>query len=292
MKKITCLFALLLFSIQLLAQNELLVTAKNGLNIRVAPNLNSEKLGKFNYAEKVTVLEKTNQNFEIIDNNTTIKGAWFKVKGTSTTNNNITGYVFSGFLSKPPQTNTFEFISYNDDGDYTFLKAKKGKTYYFINDKITDRSYVRGDIIEIKWKEDIIYVAGDGETKEISEWIISTKKVKDGNVSNFRKNYTNKIGYYDTYGFSQSFLDDLYLIVEYYVVHSKNKLIKELIKTNKQIEFLIEKTKRNNEDFITFGIGHSNNHRVNTIQWLYYNNRTEKLYEYDIANDKLIEFKE
>ena len=136
------------------------------------------KYYKVDYAEKVEVLKKTNKFLNITDNGKIIKGEWYKVKGKSESNKIITGYVFSSFLTKPKQKDIFEFINYDDNFDYSLLNTKKGDTLYsFINDNNDDRSYLRGDSIEIEWKEDLIYIAGDGDTKEIDDWIISTKKV-------------------------------------------------------------------------------------------------------------------
>ncbi|MGV3546752.1 MAG: hypothetical protein ACO1N4_06800 [Pedobacter sp.] len=45
---------------------------------------------------------------------------------------------------------TFVFDSYNDNGDYMILNAKKGKDLYgFINDENNDRSLLKGDICEL-----------------------------------------------------------------------------------------------------------------------------------------------
>lgn len=67
-------------------------------------------------------------------------------------------------------TDTLSFIDYNDDGDYYLLSAKKNKKYYqYINDNNDDRSFLIGDIIEIKWKNDTIFIAGDGGTLEVAE---------------------------------------------------------------------------------------------------------------------------
>ncbi|MEO1545461.1 MAG: SH3 domain-containing protein [Bacteroidota bacterium] len=290
MRKI--LFLLFIQVTSIYAQTELLVLAKSGLNVRINSDLQSEKIGKFIYAEKVEVLKKTNKFLNITDNGKIIKGEWYKVKGKSQSNEIITGYVFSSFLTKPKQKDIFEFINYDDNFDYSLLNTKKGDTLYsFINDNNDDRSYLRGDSIEIEWKEDLIYIAGNGDTKEIDDWIISTKKIKDGKVSDFRKNYNREIKYYYTENYAQSFLNDIYLIVENYIVNSKNELIKNLIKERRQLEFSIEDRKRNDLDYLVLGIGHSIEHKISTIQWLYYNNDTGRLYEYDLPNDKLIEYK-
>jgi len=76
----------------LLADNELLISARNGLNIRSDITLNSDKIGKFNYAEQVKVMEKTGVALEVTDNG----GNYQRPRVAS-------GYVFSDFLIKPKQ---------------------------------------------------------------------------------------------------------------------------------------------------------------------------------------------
>ena len=66
----------------------------------------------------------------------------------------------------------------------------------YINDQNNDRSFLRGDLIAIEYKNDSIYIAGDGETPQNAEWIVSAKKIKDGKVSKFRKEYNQPIKYH------------------------------------------------------------------------------------------------
>ena len=175
------------------------------------------------------------------------------------------------------------------------LNAKKGNDFYgFINDKNDDRSYLKGDLIEIKWKNDTIFIAGDGETPEIADWIISTKKIKDGNVSIFRNTYKKqlKFNWSKENNYSASYLDKLYLLVEDYIANSKVETIKLSIKNKDQLEYSIEQQTRNGEEYTVLGIYYIFEHKLNTLKWLYYENGDRpKLYEYDLPNDKLIEFK-
>lgn len=110
-------------------------------------------------------------------------------------------------------TDTFEFEYYDDNGDYTWLSAKKDHVKYdFVNDNNTQRNLLRGDVCEITWEKDTIYIAGEGEIPKIENWLVSIKKIKDGNVSKFRKDYKKELKYYySDEGYTQSTLDDLYL---------------------------------------------------------------------------------
>ncbi|WP_264550598.1 hypothetical protein [Flavobacterium sp. N2038] len=188
---------------------------------------------------------------------------------------------------------TFEFVEYNDDFDYTSIQVKKeNELLGFVNDKNDDRSLLRGDICEIQWKKDTIYVAGDGDTPMLEDWLISVRKIKDGNVSKMRKEYKKELKYHwskeDNY--SQSFLDKIYLLTEYYIANSKNELLQLHIKNKEQINYSIENQKREDRDFTIMGIGYEFENRSNIFQWLYYDNENGKLYEYDLPNDALNEF--
>ncbi|WP_370458292.1 SH3 domain-containing protein [Cellulophaga sp. L1A9] len=265
--------------------------SKSGLNVRSDSDLNSEKIGKFNFAEQVKLLEITDKYFEVKDNGEVIKGQWYKVIGKSVINEIITGYVFSGFLTKPKQKGTFEFILYDDNYDNFYCTAKKeNKTYNFITNG-EEINLLRGDIIEIEWKEAIITSAGDEDIKELYNQLLSIKKIKNGIVSNFRKNYKKQIKYYYTDNYSQSYLDYIYLNVEYYISNSKKKLIKNLIQEKKQIEYSIGNRSRNGTNYLVIGINHSFEFKTIPLQWLYYNEKNGKLYEYDLPKDELIEYK-
>lgn len=199
------------------------------------------------------------------------------------------------FDKTPKNTKTIlEFIDYNDNGDYMLLNAKKGNTLYsFINDKNDDRSLLRGDQIEINWKWDTIYIAGDGETPELAEWLISVRKVKDGNVSVFRKTYNKQIAYYwsEDCDFSADFKDKLYSLVEYYLANSGNELVKMHIKSKDDLIYSIEQREQNGKEYIVLGVSNDMKDHTSIIQWLYYNPNTDKLYEYDLGKDKLKEFR-
>lgn len=189
--------------------------------------------------------------------------------------------------------NTFVFNSYDDNGDYTLLNAQNGNdSYSFINDKNDDRSLLRGDICEIEWEKDTIYIAGDGETPEIADWLVSIKKIKDGNVSKFRKAYKKELKYHwsEEKKYSKNYLDEIYLLVEYYIANSKNELIKHSIKTKEQLEYSIEERFENNRHYEMLGIGYTFDHRFSIMQWIYIDRETKQIYEYDLSNERLIAF--
>lgn len=102
------------------------VTAENGLTYREKPDINSEKLGKFELGSKLSVIEKTGIKLKIKDNQTFIKGEWIKV--ISKRYKWHTGYVFDGFVidstkadfSKLPIDYSFIPISENKRSEVKF----------------------------------------------------------------------------------------------------------------------------------------------------------------------------
>lgn len=187
-----------------------------------------------------------------------------------------------------------EFIDYNDDGDYFLLNAKKGKTLYsFINDKNEDRSLLRGDLVEITWKWDTIYIAGNGETPELAEWIISIKKIRDGNASVFRKQYPEKIPYsvIGDDNLTSEFKDKLYSLVEYYLANSKKESMKQCIRNNQELSFTIEDRDEKEPSYIALGIYAHSDGQSKIIQWLWYSPNTDMLFECDQNPDKLTPFR-
>jgi hypothetical protein len=188
---------------------------------------------------------------------------------------------------------TIEFISYNDDFDYSQLNGKKGKEELsFVNDQNNDRSFLRGDFLAIKWKNDSIFIAGDGETPQNAQWIVSAKKIKDGNVSKFRKEYGKELKYLSSKEdqLSDSYRDHLYQLAEYFVANSKKDLIKLIIKNKEDLGYSIEKQNRDNKDYYVLGFYIESEHKINTFQWLYIDPESDKIYEYDLPDDRLIYF--
>lgn len=188
---------------------------------------------------------------------------------------------------------TIEFVSYNDDFDYSQLNGKKGKEEItFVNDKNNDRSFLRGDVIAIEWKNDSIYIAGDGETPQNAQWIVSAKKIKDGNVSKFRKDYGKQLKYLlsKENQLSESYLDHLYQLAEYYIANSKKDLVKLSVKNKEDLAYSIEKQTKDNIEYYVLGIYTESEHKMNTFQWIYIDPENDKIYEYDLPNDRLRHF--
>lgn len=118
------------------------------------------------------------------------------------------------------------------------------------------------------------------------------KSSVDSKVTNFRKNYGKEIyyNYSGDFNYTQSYLDELYLIAEYYIANSKNALLKNIIENKDRLEYSVEQQQRNNKEYTVLGIGTVTEGRVTKAQWLFYDAENKILYEYDLPNDELIVF--
>ncbi|UUV22779.1 hypothetical protein [Paenimyroides aestuarii] len=111
-------------------------------------------------------------------------------------------------------------------------------------------------------------------------------------VSDFRNIYGKDIYYYYSgdFSYSQKYLDELYLIAEYYIANSKNQLLKNIIDSKYRLEYSIEQQQRNDKEYTVLGIGTVTEGRITKAQWLYYDAKDKILYEYDLPNDELVVF--
>lgn len=275
------------------AQNTVYVSAENGLIVRDDANKNANRIGKFAYAEALEVLEKTETYLEIIDNGKTIEGQWYKVTGKSIHNVALSGYVFSGFLTTTALKVNIEFISYHDDADYWFITTKSNNKIqpYYYSDSI-NKSYLRGDAIEIIWKNKTLIEAGDEEVAYDVEWIVSTKKIKDGKVSEFRKQHPNILHHGAiTETYTLTALDKPYLNTEYYIANTTNNLIKMALKQQQKLAFSVEDKTWNDKAYTVVKIYQTLENKSTTLQWLFVSQETAQIYEYDLPSDRLTEFK-
>ncbi len=184
------------------------------------------------------------------------------------------------------------FIAYDDDGDYAQLFAKKsGDLYNFINEG-EDRSLLRGDQIQIKWRRDTITIAGDGESPEPADVIVSVRKLADGAVSKFKKRYDEPVKYTwaPKEGYSQYYLDKVYKLVEYYLANTQNELICRAIGQKEELTYSMESADKDGKKYTMIGIAVPGTQGSNIVQWLYIDKESDEVYEYDLGEDKLVRF--
>src|SRR5690606_1441622 len=74
-------------------------------------------------------------------------------------------------------TDTVRFVNFDDNGDYWWFNIEKNKdTIGLIHN--SHLNCVRGDKLEIQWKMDSIWIAGEGDSLAFSEWLVSAKKLE------------------------------------------------------------------------------------------------------------------
>ncbi|WP_100894743.1 SH3 domain-containing protein [Cellulophaga sp. RHA19] len=174
MKKQYIILLFLIFSNHCIwSQNELngktyyTVAAKNGLTVRNAPSINSERSGKFPAGEHLELIKDTGKSLSIVDDGLTINGNWLKVKRMSHSwdkKSVLTGYVFSGYLLKN------ESRPYNPSDAITTenstLSFKNFNiTFYFYE---TENSYEGHNVV----KNDTIYTY-EGVFNDLSDKLIN-----------------------------------------------------------------------------------------------------------------------
>jgi len=99
MKRYTYISIILICFQSLLGQE--IVIAENGLNIRTAPKVQSQKIGKLPFGTKIRVIEKTSKTFSIKEKDKIVKGEWVKIEFSNYPmfiSEYDTGYVFNGYL--------------------------------------------------------------------------------------------------------------------------------------------------------------------------------------------------
>lgn len=96
---------------------------------------------------------------------------------------------------------------------------------------------------------------------------------------------TNKVTSYDQ-------------LIKYYIEHSDNKFLKLAHKNHDHIEWIMDRTEETDSaKYFVYNIGHdvaeedSSNLRFVPYVWIYIDSLSKKLYEHDLTNDELIEWR-
>jgi|SRR5690606_14292911 len=191
---------------------------------------------------------------------------------------------------------TLVFKEYNDEGDIALFFVQEGNKSWpmvFMAKKEPSKDLLRGDIIEVLWKEEEIKNI-DGDLMEINQVLLDYTKLMDGKVHALRSTYPNLLQYAKSPDLQ---LTDAYLAyvtayLEYYLSYSNQPLIKEILKKKDQAKMIYQIDEITFEDrpYMVIGLGTDQDNKQNILQWLYIDNENRKLYEYDIINQRLIEF--
>lgn len=188
------------------------------------------------------------------------------------------------------------FNIYNDNGDYAivdFIKNNAKLDLYYNTEQFDFDSlqFNKGDVMQVTWKMDSVWIAGEGDKLEMAEWLVNIKKIKDGKVSLFKKNYKKELNIIYEKEFTKDGMDYIYKTIQYYLANTNNELVKtNLNNKNANLVFMIESDFERNKEFYThIGIATSHENHTQVFQWLFLS-EDEKLFEYDLPNDMLIKF--
>ncbi len=138
------------------------VTAESGLTYRTRPDINSEKLGKFELGSKLSVIQKTGIELKIKDEHKNIKGEWIKV--ASKRYKWHKGYVFSGFVIDSTKA------------DFSITPIDVTYNYNLIKNNLSE--------LKIKY-EDIDLKFVETTHTEFNKYKVITEFEKDNRVTHF-----------------------------------------------------------------------------------------------------------
>lgn len=128
---------------------------------------------------------------------------------------------------------------------------------------------------------------------EINTSRTDTLQQKDGTVLTFDKSGKNLISLKrDQTVYSENYLKRLEKVAEYYLANSKQNLV--IFHKNKQdsvLGFSYEENDWEGVNYTQIGIFSRSGNNMSTLQWLFYEPKSQKLYEFDLNTKKLQEFK-
>ncbi|VTP97814.1 hypothetical protein [Sphingobacterium daejeonense] len=165
-------------------------------------------------------------------------------------------------------------------------------TFVYQPDSFVELNLLRGDSILINWEDRVLKLAGDTET--VREKVVTKiLKIKDSKILDFRSKYGKDLvfQYPMDSNYTETFKDYLYNWVEYYLTISKTLPVDDfIIDKSNTIIYSIEDAEKNGKRYTLIGIGiKASPENSSILQWLYLDNESHRMYEYDLGKDELIE---
>ena len=204
-------------------------------------------------------------------------------------------FLFSQQLFAQEKLEKVIFLELQEGGDIEPIIVKNGEqrlTFVYQPDSFVELNLLRGDSILINWEERDLELAGD--TGTVREKVVTKiLKIKDSKILDFRSKYGKELvfQYPMDSNYTETFKDYLYNWVEYYLTISKTLPVEDLIidKSN-TIYYSIEDAEKNGRSYTLIGIGiKASPENSSILQWLYLDNESHRMYEYDLGKDELIE---
>lgn len=173
-------------------------------------------------------------------------------------------------------TDRFEYIGYNGDSDYyRILVNKNGETFWLVDGCSEEATSVlnRGDSVEVRWKIDSIWIAGDDDRLEMDEWAVNIDKTEEGKLSLFRKRLSKPVELRcneedETMDLSESYLYDLRDSVEYYMANFMQEEVREVLDDDPSATFICTINKYDGDPYYYINIyGEYENKR--RLPWIF-----------------------
>lgn len=119
-----------------------------------------------------------------------------------------------------------------------------------------------------------------------------TLKQKDGAVLTFKKYDKPLVKMMrDQTNYSDAYKNRIKKIVEYYLANNNQSLIRfQMQKPDSQLGFSMEENDWENVNYTQVGVFNKVGSNASTLQWLFYEPKSQKLYEFDLNKKKLAEF--
>ncbi len=115
---------------------QMFVDAPSGLIVRNAPVKTANRIGKFDFGTQIEIITKTNKKLVIEDDGISIEGEWMEVHEPTT---NISGYVFSGFLSSNKSSSYGYYL--------TNIKENTAESFFNV---VTNQTELKPSYISLK----------------------------------------------------------------------------------------------------------------------------------------------
>lgn len=115
---------------------------------------------------------------------------------------------------------------------------------------------------------------------------------KDGTVLSFQKPASALIKLKrDQSDYSSGYAQRLEKIAQYYLAHTQQSLVKYQIENpNSTMGYSVEENDWEDVDYTQIGIFNKSGNNMSTLQWLFYEPKSQKLYEFDLNAKQLKEF--
>lgn len=132
-----------------------------------------------------------------------------------------------------------------------------------------------------------------GKTSESVKTQTDTLKQKDGSVLSFQKLSKPLVAMKrDQTNYSEAYEKRLGKLAEYYIAGSQRSLVKyHLTKPESVLGYSYEENEWEGVNYTQIGIFNKSGSNLSTLQWLFYEPKSQKLYEFDLNTKKLQEFR-